>query len=132
VLRLSAIFLVTALLFASLSCSAQGPVPLNSYTQMAALHPSLADARAMQAAQSSSPAQPVRHRHWTKGGKIMTIIGVPVMAAGGALTGATMSRHCNHNDISCFSDAFVLTGDIVLTASGVALTVVGVTRRSTE
>jgi len=132
--RLSAIFVVTALLFASLPCLAQDPVPFNSYTQVAALHPSLADARAMADAQSNSSAQPVRHRHWTKGGKIMTFIGVPVMAAGGAMLAYGMkngntSLSCSGN--TCVSVEWKWTGVAWLGIGG-TLTAIGLTRHSSE
>ena len=126
------ILLTMALLISTLSCAAQDPIPFNELAHSSSAPPSSEDMRAGHDGQTTSSTHTFKRRHWTKGGKIMTFIGIPVMAAGGAAMGSTLHRHSNPQDISCLGDAFVLTGDIFLTASGIAVTAVGTTRRSTE
>jgi hypothetical protein len=126
-----AVLLAMALFVSTLSCAAQEPIPFNELARSSNAIPSLAEVRADHDAQMASSAH-IYKRHWSKGGKIMTVIGISVMAAGGALLGSTLERNCSANNMSCLGDAFVATGDILLTASGVAVTVVGATRRTPE
>ena len=132
--RLSAIFLVVAILFTSLPCIAQEPIPFNSLARMKVVQPSLSDLSAMPDGQSNPSAQPAKHRHWTKGGKIMTFIGVPVMAAGGSMLAYGMkngnSASCSSNN-TCVSVDWKWTGAAWVAIGGV-LTAIGATRRSSE
>jgi hypothetical protein len=132
--RLSAILLVMALLFTSLPCIAQEPIPFNSLAQMTGVQPSVADARAMSDGQSSSSAQPAKHRHWTKAGKVMTYIGVPLIAAGGGMMAYGMkngtSGTCNPGE-TCVSVDWKWTG-VAWIGIGGALTAIGLTRHSSE
>jgi hypothetical protein len=129
--RLCAFLLLFASLFASLPCAAQEPIPFKSLANMAAVQPSLSDLREMQ--NGSSP-QGTGHRHWTKGGRIMTYIGVPVMAAGAAMLayGVTKSNSTDCSDgNTCVSVDWKWTGAAWLGVGG-ALTVIGLTRHSSE
>ena len=70
-------------------------------------------------------------RHWTKGGKIMTIVGAGLIGAG---TGALI--HGQNTQIACSSGtcadiAWRATGAVWM-AGGAALVVVGVTRHTTD
>jgi len=128
--RLSACLLVMAMLFTSLPCIAQEPVPFNALARAAAVQPSLSDLSAMPDGQSNPSAQPARHSHWTKGGKIMTYIGVPVMVAGGAMLAYGMKNGDNSSCIgTCMSVEWKWTGAAWLAVGGV-LTAIGTTRRS--
>jgi hypothetical protein len=131
--RLSAILLVMALIFTYLPCIAQDPVPFNSLAHMAAVQPSLAEVRAMSDGQSSPSGQPAKRSHWTKGGKVMTYIGIPVMAAGGAMLayGLKNGNSTSCNGGTCVSVEWKWTGVAWLGVGG-ALTTIGVTRRSSE
>jgi len=127
----SAVLLAMALFVSTLSCAAQDPIPFNELAHSSSALPILAETRADNGARTTPSAHIYGRRHWSKGGKIMTIIGVSVMVSGGALMGSTSQRKCNTNNISCVGDAFVMTGDILLTATGVAVTAVGATRSTT-
>lgn len=129
---LCAVLLAMALFVSTLPCAAQDPIPFNELARSSNAIPSLAEVRADHGGQTAPPKYVYGRRHWSKGGKIMTAIGVSVMAAGGALLGTALERNCSANNMSCLGDAFVATGDVLLTATGVAVTAVGATRRTTE
>jgi hypothetical protein len=71
------------------------------------------------------------HRHWSKGGKIMTIIGAGLIGAGtGALVhGQNTQVACSNG--TCASIAWRATGAIWM-AGGAALVIVGVTRHTED
>ena len=83
---------------------------------------------------SASSEQPATHRHWTKGGKIMTFIGIGLMAGGAGALGYGLSSEnsysCNTGG-TCVAVDWKITGALWL-AGGAALTVVGATRRSSD
>jgi hypothetical protein len=76
--------------------------------------------------QAASP-----HRHWSKGGKIMTIVGAGLIGAGtGALIhGQNTQVACSNG--TCTEIAWKATGAIWM-AGGAALVIVGVTRHTTD
>jgi hypothetical protein len=80
-----------------------------------------------------STAPTVKKSHWSKGGKIMTYIGVPVMAAGGAMLAYGLkngdSSSCSGN--TCVSVSWKYTGAAWLGVGGV-LTAIGATRRTNQ
>jgi len=126
------IFLVIALFVSTLPCAAQDPIPFNELAHASPVPPSLADMRASSSAPTEYSKQIHGRSHWSRTGKIMTAIGIPVMAGGAALMGATLSRTCTNRNLSCLGDGFVVAGDVLVTAAGVAVTAVGATRRSTD
>ena len=126
--RLFASLLVLAVLFTSLPCKAGTPIPFKELEHSAGALPDMGDGS------SASPSQPAHRSHWTKGGKVMTYIGIPVMAAGGAMLAYGMkngnsSISCSGN--TCVSVEWKWTGAAWLGIGG-ALTAIGLTRHSTE
>ena len=131
--RLWAILLVMVLSFASLLCAGEGPVPFKESAVKTSSQMTLADIRAIMEDQANPSAQPVKHRHWTKGGKIMTFIGVPVMGAGGAMMAYGMR---NGNSTSCSGSTCVSVdwkwSGVAWVSVGGVLTAIGATRRSSQ
>lgn len=85
---------------------------------------------------SDPPSQaPAPHRHWSKTGKILTIIGAGLAGAGAAALahGETTQVACTSNGTSgtCVDIAWRTTGAIWLGA-GAALVIVGVTRHTED
>ena len=78
----------------------------------------------------SKPA-PTPHKHWSKGGKIMTIVGAGLVGAGTAalIHGQNTQVACSNG--TCASIAWRATGAIWM-AGGAALVIVGVTRHTTD
>jgi hypothetical protein len=124
--RLFATLLALALLFTITPCAAENAIPFKALEHSATLLPNMADVQ-------SSSAQPPARSHWTKGGKIMTYIGVPVMAAGGAMLAYGLrngnSTSCSGN--TCVSVEWKWTGAAWLGIGG-TLTAIGLTRHSSE
>ncbi|MFZ1083339.1 MAG: hypothetical protein WAN35_00085 [Terracidiphilus sp.] len=124
--RLFASALVLAVLFTSLPCLAENTIPFKALEHSAGLLPNMANGQ-------SSSSQPATRSHWTKGGKIMTYIGVPVMAAGGAMLAYGLkdgdSTSCSNN--TCVSVSWKYTGAAWIGLGGV-LTAIGLTRHSKE
>lgn len=71
------------------------------------------------------------HRHWSKGGKIMTIIGAGLIGAGTAalIHGQNTQVACSNG--TCTEIAWRATGAIWM-GGGAALVIVGATRRTTD
>ena len=138
-MRLCAILVIAALLFASLPVVAEGPGPAKPkipFDELAATSSSQPDPAAVQAATNNpanSPSQSVKKRHWSHGGKIMTYIGVPGLAAGGAMLAYGLkngdSSSCNGN--TCVSVSWKYTGAAWM-AIGSGLTVFGLTRHTDQ
>ena len=78
---------------------------------------------------SSTVATP--HRHWSKGGKVMTIIGAGLIGAGTAalIHGQNTQVACSSG--TCTEIAWKATGAIWM-AGGAALVIVGVTRHTED
>jgi hypothetical protein len=138
-MRLCAIFVIAALLFASVPAVAGGPGPAKPkipFDQLATSS-SLTDPAVIQAAmngQSNPAAENARPRHWSHGGKVMTYIGVPVFVGGAAMLGYGLKNGdsnlgCSGN--SCTSLSWTYTGAAWL-ATGSFLTVWGLTRRTNK
>ena len=138
-MRYFATLLVVALLFASIPVAAEGPGPAKKvipFDHLAASSSSQPDLAAFQAAMNnlgSSTSQTTQKRHWSKGGKIMTFIGVPVMAAGGAMLayGLKNGDTTSCSGSSCVSVSWKYTGAAWLGIGGV-LTAIGATRRTDQ
>jgi hypothetical protein len=82
--------------------------------------------------ETDPPSQAAKpHRHWSKGGKVMTIIGAGLIGAGtGALIhGQNTQIACSNG--YCTSVAWRATGAIWM-AGGAALVIVGATRRTED
>jgi hypothetical protein len=71
------------------------------------------------------------HRHWSKAGKIMTVIGAGLIGAGTAavIHGQNTQVACSNG--TCTEIAWRATGAIWM-AGGAALVIVGVTRHTTD
>jgi hypothetical protein len=71
------------------------------------------------------------HRHWSKGGKIMTFIGAGLIGAGTAavIHGQNTQVACSNG--TCTEIVWRATGAIWM-AGGAALVIVGVTRHTTD
>ena len=77
--------------------------------------------------------QPVVHKHWTRKGKILTIVG-GALAADGLATVAYYEANnssCNSNLNACLSSGWKW-GGVAEASAGGALMVIGLTRRSTD
>lgn len=124
--RLFAPLLILAFLFTTLPCAAENAIPFKALEHSAGLLPNLADGQ-------SSSSLPAARSHWTKAGKIMTYIGIPVMAAGGAMLSYGLkdgdSTSCSDN--TCVSVSWKYTGAAWIGLGG-ALTAIGLTRHSKE
>lgn len=125
--------LTTVMLFASLSASAQNLVSPKLLPPPAELRVAATNASLGQTS-NVPPAQPAPHKHWTKGGKIMTFVGLGLLAGG---TGALAYGLSNENSYSCSSGGTCIAVDwkwtgVAWMAAGGALTVIGATRRSTD
>jgi hypothetical protein len=76
--------------------------------------------------------QPVaKHRHWSKTGKILTIVGAGLVAGGAAAIAHGQNTPVSCSGSTCASIAWRDTG-IVWAAGGAALVVVGLTRHTTD
>lgn len=74
---------------------------------------------------------PTPHKHWSKGGKIMTIVGAGLIGAGTAalIHGQNTQIACSNG--TCADIAWRATGAIWM-GGGAALVIVGVTRHTTD
>lgn len=124
------ILLAMAMLASTLPCTAQDTIPFKELARESSSSFSFADAHADFDGQTTSTTQKYPRRYWTKGGKIMTFIGVPVMAIGGTWLGTTLHKGCLPQDSGCLQYDVSRFTDVILTVSGATLTVVGATRRS--
>jgi hypothetical protein len=79
--------------------------------------------------QADQPAAP--HRHWSKTGKILTIVGVGLIGAGAAalVHGQNTQVACNNG--TCVDLAWRATG-AVWAGGGAALVIVGLTRHTDD
>jgi len=79
---------------------------------------------------ASKPTAPP-HRHWSKTGKILTIVGAGLLGAGAVaiVHGQNIQVACNNG--SCVDIAWRDTGAI-WAGAGAALVIVGVTRHATD
>jgi hypothetical protein len=121
-----------SILFISLQASAQNLVSPKLLPSSAELRVATTNLSLGQSS-SAAPEQPVPQKHWTKGGKIMTFIGLGLLGGGGA---AFAYGESNGNSYSCNSGGTCLAVDWKWTgvgwmAAGSTLTVIGLTRHST-
>ncbi|MGO9087611.1 MAG: hypothetical protein ACLQBK_20530 [Candidatus Sulfotelmatobacter sp.] len=131
--RCWAILLVIAISFASLPASAQELVSHKLLPPPAALRAGIQNFHASFGQETGAPAkQPARQKHWTKGGKIMTYIGAGLMAGGAGALAYGLSNQNSANCIgTCIAVDWKWTG-VAWLAGGSVLTVIGLTRRSTD
>lgn len=124
--RLFASLLVLAFLLTTLPCAAENEIPFKALEHSAGMMPNLADGQ-------SSSTLPAARGHWTKGGKIMTYIGIGMLGAGGYMLAYGLkngdSTSCSNN--TCVSVSWKYTGAAWL-GVGTALTAIGLTRHSRE
>jgi hypothetical protein len=124
--------LILPILFISLQASAQNLVSPKLLPSPAELRVATTNSNLGQNS-SSTPGQPVPQKHWTKGGKIMTFIGLGLLAGGSA---AFAYGESNGNSYSCNSGGTCVAVDWKWTgvgwmAAGSTLSVIGLTRHST-
>lgn len=125
--------LILAILGASLSASAQNLVSTKLIPSPTELRFAAMNATFGQDS-DAAPQHPVPQRHWTKGGKIMTFIGLGLLAGGGA---AFAYGETNSNRYPCTGGGTCVAVDWKWTgvgwlAAGSTLTVIGLTRHSTD
>lgn len=125
--------LIMALLSVSLPAAAQSLVspkllPSPAELRLATMNASLGQDS------SAAPVQAAPQKHWTKGGKIMTYIGLGLLGGGSA---ALAYGETNGNSYGCASGGPCVAVDWKWTgvgwiAAGSTLTVIGLTRHSTD
>jgi hypothetical protein len=79
--------------------------------------------------QADQPAAP--HRHWSKTGKILTIVGAGLIGAGAAALVHGQNTRVACNDGTCVDVAWRATG-AVWAGGGAALVIVGLTRHTDD
>lgn len=129
--RLSVISLAMALLASTLPSSAQDPIPFNEMARASNASFSFVDSRADYDGQAASSTQSP-HQHWSHRGRVLTYIGIPLLAVGGITMGAALHHGCQPNDFACVGDDLEKIMGGSLMAAGGTLTIVGATRRTTE
>lgn len=125
--------LTLAILFLSLPVFAQNLVSPKLLPSPAELRVATTNANFGQNS-SAAPEQPIPQRHWTKGGKIMAYIGFGLLAGG---VGAFAYGESKGNSYSCNSGGTCIAVDwkwtgVAWMAAGSTLTVIGLTRHSTD
>jgi len=128
----SASLLVVVMLFACLPISAQNLVSRKLLPPASALRTRTATAHfALGMGDDSSQTSTKPRRHWSKGGKIMTIIGAGLIGAGTAalIHGQDTQVACNNG--TCVDVAWKATGAIWM-GGGAALVIIGATRRTED
>lgn len=139
--RICAVFLALVFFLTTLPAMAQNPasprkvIPFNELASSSSL--SSAELRAVLDDQSSAPSQPVKHRHLTTAGKVLTWIGVAFMGSGAAeMTygfAGNPGETCNANGQGCVNNATIWkVGGAADAGAGVVLFLIGQTRRTTE
>jgi len=131
---LGVIVLGVAILLTCLPASAQEMVSHKLLPAPTELRAAIPDFHASLDEPAAASNQPVRQRHWTKGGKIMTGIGAGLLVGGGIALAHGLS---NANSYSCTSGGTCLAVDWKVTGgiwlgTGAVLTVLGVTRHSSD
>jgi hypothetical protein len=132
--RLWAILLVITISSVSLPTSAQNLVSPKLLPPPAALRAGIHNLNASLAQDSNAPSShPAKTKHWTKAGKILTIVGGAV-AADGIVSVAYFEAYnsgCSTNLNNCLSSGWKWAGVAEASAGG-ALMLIGLTRRSSE
>jgi hypothetical protein len=130
--RLLVALLITTMFWTSTQALAQDLVSPKLLPPASELRVEVANRHLALDTQNDPPSQTTTpHRHWSKGGKIMTIIGAGLIGAG---TGAVI--HGQNTQVACSNGtcteiAWKATGAIWM-AGGAALVIVGATRRTTD
>jgi hypothetical protein len=127
--------LIMALLFVSLPAAAQNLVspkllPSPAELRLATMNASLGQ----DSSAAPVPVQATPQKHWTKGGKIMTYIGLGLLGGG---TAAFAYGETSGNGYGCTSGGPCVAVDWKWTgvgwmAAGSTLTIIGLTRHSTD
>jgi hypothetical protein len=126
-----AVLLVVAMLGAGLQASAQELVSAKLLPAPAAVRVNAAPNLAFGTENDSSNQAPP-HRHWSKTGKILTIVGAGLLGAGTAAVvhGQNTQIACSSNG-TCTDIAWKATGAIWM-GGGTALVIIGATRRTDD
>jgi hypothetical protein len=133
-MRFWTIVLVIAIAFASLPAPAQNLVSPKLLPPPAELRAGIHNLNASLAQGSNTPSsQPAKTKHWTKTGKILTIVGGAVAADGIATVAyyEAYNSSCSTNLSNCLSSGWKWAGVAEASAGG-ALMLIGLTRRSSE
>ncbi|MBZ5684280.1 MAG: hypothetical protein LAP86_04530 [Acidobacteriia bacterium] len=130
--RLLVAFLITTMFWTSTQTLAQDLVSPKLLPPASELRVAAANRHLALATETDPPSQTTTpHRHWSKGGKIMTIIGAGLIGAGTAalIHGQNTQVACSNG--TCTEIAWRATGAIWM-AGGAALVIVGATRRTED
>jgi len=127
--------LVIAGLFASLPASAQELVSHKLLPPPAALRAGVYSGLNATLAQEPAPSsnRPVKQKHWTRTGKILTIVGGAVAAdgIGSVAYFEAYNSGCSTNLNNCLSSGWKW-GGVAEASGGGALILIGLTRRSSD
>jgi hypothetical protein len=124
--------LITTMFWTSAQTLAQDLVSPKLLPPASELRAEVADRNLALGTQNDPPSQTTTpHRHWSKGGKIMTIIGAGLIGAGTAalIHGQNTQVACSNG--TCTEIAWRATGAIWM-SGGAALVIVGATRRTED
>jgi hypothetical protein len=124
----AAALLVMGMLCNSALAMADGPVPFRTLMQSAGAQPTVPQATDGKD-KSTNPTQPARPSHMTRGGKIMTGVGVVMVASGGLVIAGTAALH---DFASTTRKAALYGGGGACATGGAVLIVLGIHRRSTQ
>ncbi|HKV79039.1 MAG TPA: hypothetical protein VJP02_12900 [Candidatus Sulfotelmatobacter sp.] len=130
--RLLVTLLITTMLWTCTQTLAQDLVSPKLLPPASALRVTAANRHLALDMATDPPSQTATpHRHWSKGGKVMTIIGAGLVGAGTAalIHGQNTQVACSNG--TCASIAWRATGAIWM-GGGAALVIVGATRRTED
>jgi len=130
--RLLSMLVIVAMLGASLPASAADLVSPKLLPPASGLRVGIPNQNAAFDSGTPPTDQPApKHRHWSKTGKILTIVGAGLIGAGAAaiVHGQNTTVSCSGN--TCTEIAWKATG-AAWAAGGAALVIVGLTRHTTD
>jgi hypothetical protein len=122
------VFLTAGMLCNSMLAIAEGPIPFSALEQSANAQPSAALSH--EATAGSTSARQTQPRSMTRGGKVMTGVGIGCLALGGALIGTRIALRGNSFDVPHVANAVGYGGGAVLAGTGTVLILYGTHRRS--
>ena len=130
--RLLSVLVIVAMLSACLPASAADLVSPKLLPPTSGLRVGIPNQNAVFDSGTPSSDQPApKHRHWSKKGKVLTIVGVGLIGGGAAaiVHGQNTTVSCSGN--TCTEIAWKATG-AAWAAGGAALVIVGLTRHTTD
>jgi len=129
--RLLSMLVIVAMLGVCLPSSAADLVSPKLLAPASGLRVGIPENAAFDSATPPSDQPASTHRHWSKKGKILTIVGAGLIGAGAAaiVHGQNTTVSCSGN--TCTEIAWKATG-AAWAAGGAALVIVGLTRHTTD